>query len=112
MLNEHGRMVLRLPPYYPKLIWSDLKKWVGNKNVTFKIEGVKNLCEEKFNLITKEDWELRCEHVLKIEREYMEKDVILDNLIDNFIINLGEASDSSESEFVAILRKKMFQCPE
>lgn len=103
LLAEHGHSVLRLPPYHPdlnpiELIWSDLKNWVSSRNVTFKIEDVKNLCTEKFNLITKEDWEIRCKHVLKLEQEYIEKAQILDNIIDEFIVNLGEASDSSDGD--------------
>lgn len=117
MLTEHGHSVLRLPPYHPdlnpiELIWSDLKNWVSSRNVTFKIEDVQKLCEEKFNLITKEDWEIRCRHVLKIEQEYIEKAQILDTVIDEFIVNLGEVSDSTDSDvIVMVILTQMISCP-
>lgn len=104
LLAEKGHAVLRLPPYHPdlnpiELIWSDMKKWVGSKNVSFKIDDVKRLCEEKFDSITKEDWAARCNHVLKIEKDYIEKEGILDTVVDNIIVNLGEDSSSSNSDF-------------
>jgi transposase len=53
ILASYGHTVLRLPPYHPDLnpiemIWSQVKEWVASRNVTFKTENVKLLCEQKF----------------------------------------------------------------
>jgi hypothetical protein len=56
----------------------------------YNTESVKNLCEEKFKAMGKEDWIPLCKHVKETECEYREHKIIFDDKTDNIIIYLGE----------------------
>jgi transposase len=99
----HGHTVLRLPPYHPDLnpiemIWSQVKEWVASRKVTFETENVKLLCEQNFSKMGEREWRPVCDHVKRIEKEYLETEEIIDVEVDRLIISLGRsASDSSDS---------------
>jgi hypothetical protein len=100
ILAEHGHSVLRLPPYRPELnpielIWATVKKWVADRNVTFRMEDVIKLADEKFASISKDDWKLRCNHVTAIEAQYMTNEALL-NEGQEIVVHVG--NDSSESD--------------
>ena len=102
LLHNHGHSVLRLPPYHPdlnpiELVWASLKEYVAKRNVTFNFNDVNNYCNDFFESFSKDDWLSRCRHVIKIEREYWEKEQLFDTVVDDIIINLGEDSEE-ESE--------------
>lgn len=99
LLTSHGHNVLRLPPYHPdlnpiELVWASLKQFVASRNVTFKLEAVKELCEEFFTSFSVNEWKSRCDHAKKCEDEFFKRDFVIDSIVDNFIINL--AADSSD----------------
>lgn len=102
ILEKKGHSVLRLPPYHPdlnpiELIWADVKNHVASHNTTFKLCDVQKLCEEKFSSITTEDWISRCLHVKNVENEYASKEPAIDDIMEEFIINLDSSSDSNGS---------------
>lgn len=101
--QEHGHVILRLPPYHPDLnpiekIWALLKDDVAAKNVQFTMKEVHRQATEKLATITVEDWKKRCERAKRFEQFYREQDVIVDELQDRFIINLGEDSSEEDSD--------------
>jgi hypothetical protein len=58
ILAEHGDSVLWLLPYHPglnliKLIYVTVKNWVSDRNVTFRMEDVIKLTDEKLASISK-----------------------------------------------------------
>jgi hypothetical protein len=64
----------------------------------FKTENVKLLCEQKFSEMGEREWCPVCDHVKRIEKEYLEADGIIYIEVDRLIISLGgSASDSSDS---------------
>lgn len=102
-LQEKGHTVLRLPPYHPDLnpiemIWADVKKYVGSRNVDFKLANVKKLCEERFAMIGEEEWKSRCDHVQTKENEYAAKEPLIDEMTETFIINVESDSDERDTE--------------
>lgn len=106
LLHGYGHSVLRLPPYHPELnpiekIWAIVKNWVASNNANYTLTDVKNLALEKFNAITAQEWSAVCSHVDKIVHNYMEKEHLLDDALDNlrFIVNTGDSEDEeSEAE--------------
>ena len=99
LFSAAGHSVLRLPPYHPDLnpiemIWGTVKSWVGQKNVTFKLEDAMHLAEEKFSAISKEDWIPYCDKVKQREEEYFATELDIDARTDSIIIS----EDSDESE--------------
>lgn len=100
LLSEKGHSVLRLPPYHPELnpiekIWATVKNWVAARNVTFKMTDVENLAREKFAAISADEWASICKHVDNIVEDYMQKEHLIDDIMDNFefIVNTGESED-------------------
>ena len=108
ILKQHGHVALRLPPYHPELnpiekIWATVKNWVGERNVTFKLDDVRRLAEEKFSSITKEEWLSVCNRIKQVEANYIEREHVIDSVVENFVINIGQSdsdqtSDSEEEE--------------
>lgn len=97
----YGHSVLRLPPYHPDLnpietIWAQLKHYVASKNVTFKTDDVRRLCEEKFSAMGVDVWRPICEHVKRLEKNYMDNEGIIDTAVDELIITLGDMDSESE----------------
>lgn len=66
-------------------------------NTTFKLSDVKQLVEKKFSEMGVEDWVPFCDHVENIEKEYIEKDKIMDTEDFSFIISLSHSDDESDS---------------
>lgn len=103
LLTSHGHTVVRLPPYHPELnpielIWAKVKGNVAKRNVTFKLEDVRKITEEEFSHVTVEAWQNCCEHVKKIEKQYIEHEHFVDVQTEEVIINLGEDSET-DSDF-------------
>jgi transposase len=76
---DRGFDVVRLPPYHPdlnpiELVWAELKKNVGNKNITFKFSDVILLAdkffEEEFSI---KKWSKICNRVERLEKEFIRK---------------------------------------
>lgn len=101
LLAEHGHTALRLPPYHPDLnpiemIWALIKNHVALKNTTFALDDCIRLVREKIDNITKEDWAKRCSHARDVEEKYMLNEVATDEVMDRFVIHLGEQSSDSD----------------
>lgn len=103
LLAEHGHTVLRLPPYHPELnpiekIWALVKNHVAACNTTFKLDDVWKLAVDKFKNIGVQDWQNICCHVEKAEKEYMDREYIMDD-VQELIIRVGEDSGESDDYF-------------
>lgn len=75
------------------------KKQCGTKNVHFKSDAVKALAEAEFNAITVEDWNKRCQMIIKNEDKYLENEHHIDVITDELIINVNNDSDDSSDEY-------------
>ncbi|KAJ8963603.1 hypothetical protein NQ314_005503, partial [Rhamnusium bicolor] len=92
LLEQHGRKVLRLPPYHPEL--NPIEKiWAMVKN--------RGLAREEFSKITVDDWSNLCNHVNKYENELIEKEHILDNFTDSLVFSVNTGS-SDEDDFGSV----------
>jgi hypothetical protein len=95
MLCLHGHSALRLPPYHPELIWASVKEYVARKNVSFRLDDAMKQAEEKFNIITKEEWSSRCNNARQCEQNYLQLEPIIDDISEQIVINLQNDSDNS-----------------
>lgn len=105
ILRAHGHAVLRLPPYHPDLnpiemAWAAIKGHVAQKNVTWNVEDIMKLIEEKVNSMGEPEWSRLCIKVRSTEEEYKKNEPVIDQMIEEFIIRLGESEseDNSASE--------------
>jgi hypothetical protein len=60
------------------------------------LTGLQELVQEVIKGVTKEDWASYCRYVINTENSYWEKDAVMEVVIDNFIINLGDTDSSNE----------------
>lgn len=103
VLKSHGHEVLRLPPYHCTLnpiemIWGIMKQKVADKNVNRPASDIKLLTEEAFSQIGGVEWRKCCEHVKKIENDFIKQDRIIERLEERFIINTSLSSSSDEEQ--------------
>lgn len=103
-LKKHGHSVLRLPPYMCdlnpiELAWAKVKRLVKEKNVCgdLSLAKLENTTKDAINAVSRIDWEGFTNHTLKVEQTYWEKDGLVEDAIDSFVIELG-GIDSSDSE--------------
>lgn len=106
MLTQRGHSVLRLPPYHPdlnpiELVWASLKQYVAKKNLSFTITYVQQLCDNFFDEFSAAEWKKCCDHAIKWEQKFLEAEPLIDEITDQFIINLGEDSESESEEEVS-----------
>lgn len=102
-LKAHGHDVLRLPPYMCdlspiELIWAQAKRKLREQNITgdLCLKKLENATKEVFTQISKEAWESCCNHIEKLEKEYWDKDGIMENTMEQFVINLDEDDTTSD----------------
>ena len=59
---------------------------------------MKELCQQRVDSISAEQWEKVCDHVKKIEDQYIEQEGIMENIIESFVITNAGDSDTSETD--------------
>ncbi|KAJ4425806.1 hypothetical protein ANN_27432 [Periplaneta americana] len=103
LLSEHNHSILRLPSYHPELnpielIWDSVKNWVAERNVSFKMDDVLKLTDEKFASITAQEWKECCRHVKDVETRLMEREGLLDVAQEMVFHVRGDSDGTSDSE--------------
>ena len=99
MAEEAGHRVLRLPPYHCnfnaiEMVWGTLKMHIRRQNIyTAQPLEVVNLIKKVCDTITPDDWKKYIDHVIKEENQYWDRDHIVDEEIDPFIITFDDESD-------------------
>jgi hypothetical protein len=74
-----------------ELAWAKAKRLIMEKKVAgeMSLSVLKHVTMDAFSSVTRSDWEGYCSHVRKLETEYWEKDGLLEDTTDEFIIALG-----------------------
>ena len=75
-----------------------LKKIVSSRNFTNKLNDVLEITKAAFTEISVQNWENYCKHAINVEEEYTRKDIVIDQEIDNFVIELADDSSSSDDQ--------------
>ncbi|MFS1564404.1 MAG: transposase [Candidatus Arsenophonus phytopathogenicus] len=104
VLREHNHTVLRLPPYMCvlnpiELAWAKVKRKVREYNVTgdFSEKRLREVICSALDSVTVDDWEGYIRHVMKVEDEYWEKDGIMEDIMDTFVISTEDTDDDSDT---------------
>lgn len=101
ILRAHNHSVLRLPPRHPelnpiKMAWAEIRTYISQKKVTWNIDEIMKLVEEKVNAMGESDWSGLCKKVREIEEEYKENDVRIDRMTETY--NIVQISDNESSD--------------
>ncbi|XP_047990121.1 uncharacterized protein LOC125229345 [Leguminivora glycinivorella] len=102
LIKRHGHDVLRLPPYMCdlnpiELAWAKVKRLVRENNVTsdFSLARLKEVTEYAIMQVTQADWCGYDDHVIVLEEHYWQRDGVMEDVIDSFIIEVREDTSSS-----------------
>lgn len=88
-----------LSPYHSdrnpiELILADIKGYVASRNTTCSFSTVWTICEGKFASTGAQVWLAKCEHIKKLEEEYMARKGGINVLVESSVISLESDSDS------------------
>ena len=101
--HEHGHTVLRLPVGHCELnpielAWASVKGYVAKHNRDYNLAEVEQLVPKGFEHTTTDMWRKFCKHVIDIENEYIEKDGIVEDTLDEMTIEIGVKDDSDDDD--------------
>lgn len=101
--HEHGHTVLRLPvarcELNPiELAWALVKGYVAKDNIRYSLEEVQQLTPEGFTHKTMNMWRNSCRHVVDVENDYIKKDGIVEDTVEEMTFTIGEDSDDEALE--------------
>ncbi|XP_018573043.1 uncharacterized protein LOC108912319 [Anoplophora glabripennis] len=100
---SHRITVLRLPPYHCELnpielILAQVKGEVAGGNRSVKLADVQRHLKKALENVTTEDWRKCINHADKEEKKIWDVDNMVDEVIDPFIINVGNSDSDSDSD--------------
>lgn len=105
LMQLHGHHVVRSPPYMCEfnaieLAWAKVKRLIRENNTTgeFSLEALQQQTKEAISAVTKEDWAGYCRHVETLEKQYVENDRLMELVVDDMVIRLGDDSDSEDED--------------
>jgi hypothetical protein len=70
-------------------MWAMVKNWVAMKNVTFQLQDVRKLAEEKFSSITKDEWLPVCKRAQEVEEKSYKMNTWSTTLLRNWLSSLS-----------------------
>jgi len=76
-----------------------MKRYVRARNKTYKLPEVEILLRESVQDVTPTQWSNYVAHVMKEELKYWDLDNLMEEIVEPFIINVGEDSSDSETDF-------------
>ena len=109
---RHG--VVRPPSYCChssiELAWEQVKSYIVERNSTFSIADVERFTQEAVDSIPTSTWANCVRHAKRLQKEYFDREISMDPVIDPFIASLPEShsdplyESASESDDVAWLK--------
>ena len=73
-----------------------MKSYVAERNSLFKIADIERLTHEAVTSISIDEWEKCVRHVEKLEEKNCEREILWDDVLKSFIINLCDSDSESE----------------
>ncbi|XP_054260027.1 uncharacterized protein LOC128984711 [Macrosteles quadrilineatus] len=112
---ELGFKVIRLPPYHCQynaieMVWGYIKKYVKDRNQTFKLSDLKVLFSEAVSAVTPELWGKYVKHVKNLMEEDWRSEGLNDLSVREFVINLCPGDTDSESDSDSNAEDEDFGC--
>ncbi|KAL4126790.1 hypothetical protein QTP88_010999 [Uroleucon formosanum] len=103
-VNEHNKIILRLPPYHCELnpielAWSVVKKHVRMNNTTFKLDDVQKLLHDGINQCTPGMWKNFIQHTKKEEEKFWIIDFVVEEVLENMGSTVMTITGKTSSEF-------------
>ncbi|XP_045770001.1 uncharacterized protein LOC123870678 [Maniola jurtina] len=100
IIKGHGHEIVRLPPYMCDLnpvefAWGDIKRFVREHELKsdFSSTQLEELTVNAISTVSEEYWQNFEKHVQVLENDYWEKDMLMENEMEDFNTGGGETSD-------------------
>ncbi|XP_076248918.1 uncharacterized protein LOC143188498 [Calliopsis andreniformis] len=100
ILKANGHSVLRLPQYLAELnpiqlAWAQMRQAITQKDpLALSSSDLQIFTYEAMNEIKSEQWAMFYKHVQKLEKEYWDKDCLIEEIMDDLPIQIQSSSDS------------------
>ena len=99
--ETNGHVVLRTPVAHCELnpielVWSKVKGYLRVNNTSFKLADLESLVPAAFRSVSQEMWRHFCTHAIRKEEKFWEKDGLLEDAIDEFLIELNVDDDEED----------------
>ena len=96
-----GHEVMRLPVAHCELnpiemAWATVKNYIRTNNKTFTMKEAQSLVGQGFCEVTPAKWAKMCEHVKKVEDAFWDKDGLIEDAIEEFVIRFGPNDSDDE----------------
>ncbi|KAJ8910153.1 hypothetical protein NQ315_007482 [Exocentrus adspersus] len=105
IIRNNNHIPLQLPPYCCELnpielAWAQTKQFVRELNPTgeLTIANMISLTQQALASISSKHWQSFVNHVIKIENKFWETDARLEDCVDQFVINVGDAESDDSSD--------------
>lgn len=102
LIQEYGYEILKLPPYMCELnpieaAWTKIKDIVKEHKIhsDLSIEKIRKIIEMSIQKITNKDWNEFDEHVIACETDYWNRDMLMENTLDTFVVEVNNDEDSN-----------------
>lgn len=109
-IRSHGHVVVRLPPYMCdlnpiELAWAKVKRIVRHHNVSsdLSLKRLKEVTELAISQVTEEDWRGFDDHVIILEENYWQRDGLIEDTIDRFVIEISDGEDSDTDSTISAI---------
>ena len=101
--HQFGHEVVCLPiahcEFNPiELAWSVVKRHCRTQHKSFTLKEIEDLVPNGFEQVTPAMWSNFCDHVKKVEDEYWEKDGLIEDALEEFVIRLSESDFDSSTD--------------
>ena len=99
--HEHGHTVLRLPVAHCELnpielAWASVKAYIARHNTRYTLQEVQRLTPEGFKHTTADMWRNFYRNVVKVEEDYMVKDGIVEETVEEMTLTITPDSDDED----------------
>lgn len=81
-----------------ELAWASVKGYIARHNTQYTLQEVQRLTPEGFAHTTADMWRNFCRHVVKVEEDYMAKDGIMEDIIDEMTLTITPDSDDDSDD--------------
>jgi hypothetical protein len=78
-------------------MWDYVKQRVGQRNVTFKLDDVWRLCEQRFAEISDMQWAAVCRHVVNVAEQYLRTEGLMERDVERLMFSVSDRSNSGDS---------------
>ena len=101
--NKQGHSILRLPVAHCELnpielAWASVKNYIARRNTRYTLQEIERLTPDAFAHTTTDMWRNFCRHVVDVENDYIAKDGIREDTLEEMTLTFTADSDNDDDD--------------